>query len=99
MFPVLRHAWFDSGYIFASVYEVLSEKGVDMPVVMLDSLVQTVLETRLRMCLSVVQRQLLGQVVQKAVPGAAVAVQRQVRRHPGHGAESRCPWFSLFGRP
>ena len=54
MFPVLRYAWFDGRYMFASAHEVLSDKGVDMPVVMLDSLVQTV----------------LGQVVDVATTGA-----------------------------
>ena len=35
--------WFDSGYMFASAHEVLPDQGVDMPVLMLDSLVQKVL--------------------------------------------------------
>ena len=61
-FLVSSASRFDSGYIFASVYEVLSDKGVDVPVVMLDSLVQTVQRpveatqvqflARLMMCLS-----------------------------------------------
>ena len=62
IFPVFSASRFDSGFIFASVYEVLSDKCVDMPVVMLDSLVQTVQRpveatqvqflARLMMCLS-----------------------------------------------
>ena len=39
--PVISAIWFDSGYMFASAHEVFSDKGVDMPVVMLDSFVQT----------------------------------------------------------
>ena len=39
--PVFSAIWFDNGYMFASAHEVLSDKGVDMPVVMLDSLVQS----------------------------------------------------------
>ena len=60
--PVFSAIWLDSGYMFASAHEVLSDKGVDMPVVMQDSLVQTVQRlvaapqvqflARLWMCLS-----------------------------------------------
>ena len=39
---VFSAVWFDSGYIFASAHEVMGDKGVDMPVVMQDSLFQTV---------------------------------------------------------
>ena len=35
--PVFSVIWFDSGYTFASAFEVMGDKGVDMPVVVLDT--------------------------------------------------------------
>ena len=55
--PVFSATWFDNGYMFASAHEVLSDKGVDMPVVMLEVVDVPV----------VVQRQGYGQTVQNAV--------------------------------
>ena len=71
---------------FASVYEVLSDKGVDMPVVMLDSLVQTVLGQVVDVPV-VVQRQVRGLSVQTAVLVPQLPFIAG-RRHPGHGAEA-----------
>ena len=64
--PVFSAIWFDNGHMFASAPEVLSDKGVDMPVVMLDSLVQTVLGQVVDVPV-VVKRQGYGQTVQNAV--------------------------------
>ena len=38
----IHRIWFDSGCMFASAHEVMGDKGVNMPVVMQDSLVKTV---------------------------------------------------------
>ena len=57
----------------------LLDKGADMPDVMLDSLVQTVLGQVVDVPV-VVQRQVLGLTVQNAVLAG--------RRHPGYGAEA-----------
>ena len=83
---VFSAIWFDNGYMFASAHEVLSDKGVDMPIVMLDSLVQTVLGQVVDVPV-VVQRQVRGQVVQKAVLVPQLPFIAG-RRHPGHGAEA-----------
>ena len=74
-----------------SAHEVLSDKGVDMPVVMLDSLVQTVLGQVVDVPV-VVQRQVRGQTVQMAVPVPQLPFIGG-RRHPGHGAEANSHGF------
>ena len=71
--------------------EVLSDKGVDMPVVMLDSLVQTVLGQVVDV-LVVVQRQVRGLSVQTAVLVPQLPFIAG-RRHPGHGAEAASHGF------
>ena len=67
IFPVFSSIWFDNGYML-----VLSDKGVDMPVVVLDSLVQTVLGQVVDVPV-VVQRQVRGSELQKTGK-SAVAV-------------------------
>ena len=37
----IHRIWFDCGYLYSSAHEVMGDKGVDRPVVMPDSLVQT----------------------------------------------------------
>ena len=64
--------------------EVLADKGVDMPIVMLDSLVQTVLGQVVDVPV-VVQRQVRGLSVQTAVLVPQLPLIAG-RRHPGHGA-------------
>ena len=82
--------------MFASTHEVLSDKVFDMPVVMLDSLVQTVHGQVVDVPV-VVQRQVRGQTVQIAV------LVPQFRYRWSSTSRSWCtcrfPWFSLFGRP
>ena len=84
--PVFSAIWFDNGFMFASAHEVLLDKGVDMPVVMLDSLVQTVLGQVVDVPV-VVQRQVCGLTVQNAmlVPQLPFFAGR---RHSGYGAEA-----------
>ena len=66
--------------------EVLSVKSVDTPVIMLDSLVQTVLGQVVDVPV-VVQRQVRGLSVQTAVLVPQLPFIAG-RRHPGHGAEA-----------
>ena len=94
IFPVFSGIWFDNGYMFASAHEVLSDKGVDMPVVLLDSLVQTVLGQVVDVPV-VVQREVRSA---DSRASAAVAVHRWSSTSRSW-CRGRFPWFSMFGRP
>ena len=99
--PVLSAIWFDSGHMFASAHEVLSDKGVDMPVVMQDSLVQTVQRpvaapqvqflARLWMCLSLCNDRCLVFMVPQfcsSVMDVAVNMQRHVVSRQSSASDS-----------